>query len=642
MDGPRPGADRAPMTTDLSPTQVDLAHEPAFDLGDVRVEPATSEIVWGGNRETLQPKVMQVLVALAARRGAVMSQRDLIDACWGGRAVGDDAVQRCIGQIRRVAERTGAFQVETLPRVGYRLIAETQASPAPRRRAALWAGLALIAVVVAALLGLQLLRGPEPDAPPHVQVSAFQTVGDGAAARTLAQTLADEIPAVLSESGIPTLPARSVGGLRLYRPDLAIGGTVEQRGDVLRVRVFLEDPKAAVTLWTAQFERPASQADGLRDEIAAAVGDTLYTALEPSQQKGMKLDAQTLALHLRGSEYTRSPQYMRPGEGRRAFEQAIARAPGFALDHGNLAVVLSVDAEAAQGAARADLLRRARAEAATAIQIDPAAAGAGYDALALISRAEAPRDPAAMEDIILDGLRRAPEFPDLLMRECRFLVDVGRGTDAMPYCQRALAVRPLAGPIGYSYARGLRATGLTAVADEAMERAARLNPDHRSTRAARLEFALFGGSPDDAEALLRSPRTRPQQLGPEAVAALEAFLRARRTGGAQDADAALAAAVAAMRAEKLPVDLTVKVAASLGRVDAAFAILEGPAFARWVDLAGAAVLTDPATMTLRRDPRYWPVAADAGLVAYWTKRGKWPDFCGREIDLSVCRSQAGR
>ncbi|HEX5263636.1 MAG TPA: hypothetical protein VFW13_08925, partial [Phenylobacterium sp.] len=54
--------------------RVDLAREPAFQLSAVHVRPATREVVgFSGLREVLEPRVMQVLVALARRRGEVVS-----------------------------------------------------------------------------------------------------------------------------------------------------------------------------------------------------------------------------------------------------------------------------------------------------------------------------------------------------------------------------------------------------------------------------------------------------------------------------------------------------------------------------------------------------------------------------------------
>ncbi|MES2895764.1 MAG: winged helix-turn-helix domain-containing protein [Pseudomonadota bacterium] len=111
--------------------QVDLAHTPPFRLGAVEVRPATRELVGPSGRERLEPRVMQVLVALAKAGGEIVSRDDLIESCWEGRIVGQDAVNRVISKIRALAETMGAgsFGVETITKVGYRLIVADQAAP---------------------------------------------------------------------------------------------------------------------------------------------------------------------------------------------------------------------------------------------------------------------------------------------------------------------------------------------------------------------------------------------------------------------------------------------------------------------------------------------------------------------------------
>src|SRR6185437_5456881 len=111
-------AEDAPMSADASPTMIDLAREAPFRLGAAEVRPATREIVQGDRREVLEPRVMQVLVALARRTEAVVSRSELIETCWGGRVVGEDAINRCIAAVRRLAQGFGGFEVETIPRVG--------------------------------------------------------------------------------------------------------------------------------------------------------------------------------------------------------------------------------------------------------------------------------------------------------------------------------------------------------------------------------------------------------------------------------------------------------------------------------------------------------------------------------------------
>jgi Tol biopolymer transport system component len=79
---------------------------------------------------------MQVLVALAQARDAVVSRDDLIARCWEGRIVGEDAINRAIGRLRRLSEATGSFTIETIARVGYRLRAPSPGVAAPPAPAA--------------------------------------------------------------------------------------------------------------------------------------------------------------------------------------------------------------------------------------------------------------------------------------------------------------------------------------------------------------------------------------------------------------------------------------------------------------------------------------------------------------------------
>src|SRR5215471_3805515 len=115
---------------DASP-HIELAREQEFALGALRVSPSTREVLRGGESELLEPRVMQVLVALFQANGRVVSRDELIARCWEGRVVGEDAINRAIGRLRRLSETDGeaTFQVETIPRVGYRLRAAQTPEP---------------------------------------------------------------------------------------------------------------------------------------------------------------------------------------------------------------------------------------------------------------------------------------------------------------------------------------------------------------------------------------------------------------------------------------------------------------------------------------------------------------------------------
>lgn len=154
--------------------RIDLAHEPDFAIGCLNVHPSTRELSRGDERYVIEPRVMQVLVALHRAGGAVVSKDDLAQSCWEGRVVGEDAINRVISRLRKACDGIGKgeLQVETVTRVGYRLrfdgevpVAATDAvlpglaKGTPVKRRAIIAG-AGVAVIGAAGGWLLYRRGP--------------------------------------------------------------------------------------------------------------------------------------------------------------------------------------------------------------------------------------------------------------------------------------------------------------------------------------------------------------------------------------------------------------------------------------------------------------------------------------------------
>jgi Tol biopolymer transport system component len=108
---------------------------------------------------------MQVLVALAGAAGEPVSREALIDRCWRGMAVSEDALNRCVQRLRRLieSEASGSFDIETLPRIGYRLVTLTAQGDRPSRPAAgdsrwtrgprLWVPVAAVLLCLAGAFG---------------------------------------------------------------------------------------------------------------------------------------------------------------------------------------------------------------------------------------------------------------------------------------------------------------------------------------------------------------------------------------------------------------------------------------------------------------------------------------------------------
>lgn len=254
------------MTPDDAPRPIDLAHEPAFDLGDLRVRPSTRELVTHAGREVIEPRVMQVLTALARQRGEVVSRDDLSGSCWGGRIVSEDAINRCISAIRRLAKTYGGFSIETVARVGYRLDAgATTAEPI-------------------ALPGK-----------PSIAVMPFANLSDDREQEYFADGMVVEIVEALSRcrsifviasgsslsfkgKGVSVQDAARLLGVRYV-----LEGSVRKAAGRLRIGVELVDAADGAPMWTDRFEGGVGDVFELQDKVALAVAGRIEPTVEVAE-----------------------------------------------------------------------------------------------------------------------------------------------------------------------------------------------------------------------------------------------------------------------------------------------------------------------------------------------------------------------
>jgi DNA-binding winged helix-turn-helix (wHTH) protein len=96
---------------------------PEYQCGDLRICPSLGTITSASGASVRLGLVnMKVLEALLARAGDVVSRNDLYQAVWKNQVVSDDALTRCIADIRsELREFSGRDDwIETLPKRGYR------------------------------------------------------------------------------------------------------------------------------------------------------------------------------------------------------------------------------------------------------------------------------------------------------------------------------------------------------------------------------------------------------------------------------------------------------------------------------------------------------------------------------------------
>lgn len=99
-----------------------------FLLDGWEVLPLAGSLRKDSRQVHLEPKVMDVLVCLARHQGEVVTRDLILKEVWGKVIVTDDALNRCISEVRTVLGDTGRQRnyIRTIPRRGYSLIIPVQ------------------------------------------------------------------------------------------------------------------------------------------------------------------------------------------------------------------------------------------------------------------------------------------------------------------------------------------------------------------------------------------------------------------------------------------------------------------------------------------------------------------------------------
>jgi TolB-like protein/DNA-binding winged helix-turn-helix (wHTH) protein len=342
---------------------VRLAAEPDFVLGDLAIHPSVREVVRGGERHQVEPRVMQVLVALARANGAVVSRDELIHRCWDDRVVGEAAINRCIFKLRELAdagEGRASFHIETIARVGYRLEAVDGAGHAvppmvaqtpARRRASAYAIGAIAAVVLVVAAWLALRNRPAPPVAPPAEVSIavlpFKNLSSEPDAAYFAAGIQDEILTRLAKIGSLKVISRTSAEQVAARPgtlkEMArvlgvaniVEGSVQRADDTVRVNVQLIRVDTDQHLWAEDYDRKLGDVLSVENDIAGAIATALAGKITPSESAAIAmqptLDRRAYDLYLRALVLQRRFEVASNLQAVSVLEQAVAIDPSFAV-----------------------------------------------------------------------------------------------------------------------------------------------------------------------------------------------------------------------------------------------------------------------------------------------------------------------
>ena len=432
----------------------------AVRIGEWVVDPATNELRRGTETVRIEPRAMDLLMALARRAGAVVSREELLAEVWPGMVVGDEALSQAITKLRRALgdDPRSPRYIETISKRGYRLLAK-----GPRKIPRGLLAAVTLSVMALALLLLLIPREPAPTAAVEtaedrnvpwitVTVLPFETLGGSPGqdyfARGIGEALMTELGRLsalrlISASGVPSDQAAR-------RASYAVSGSVQREPATIRINVRLIDTRTNAQLWSERFERPPGDLFAVQDEIVRKLAEALPARLNDSERARLahrhtrSLEAYDLFLRAQALFLARGARENL--EARELYRKAIELDPKFARAYAGLAMTHAIDHRLSPASDPAPSLERALQLAETAREIDPDIAEVHWS-LGFV-HAQARRHPQAIE-----SLQRAIElnrsFADAYALMGGIFTYLGQPAKSIPLLRTALRLEPDGGYLYY-------------------------------------------------------------------------------------------------------------------------------------------------------------------------------------------------
>ena len=353
-------------------------------IGEWWADGAANQLGRGPETVHIEPKAMEVLMALAASPGQVVSREALLARVWPGVVVGDETLTQCIIKLRRaLGDRPKQpADIETISQRGYRLIApvgddSAPVLPAPRKRGAwVWGGAGAAALL--ALVAFLWRPAPAPELAPTagaltVSVLPFEAVGPGHEHDYLARGIGSDLMTDLSRlRGLQLIaPSGKAGTGARY----VVSGSVQHDAAQLRINVRLVDTRTGAQLWSQRFERPFGDLLAIQSDISASVLEQLPGRIDEAERRRLAkrytFSAEAYDLFLRGQALFLVRRTGDNREARAFFARALELDPKFARAYAALAMTYAMDHRYQASPPGSASLDRALELAKTAYDIDP-------------------------------------------------------------------------------------------------------------------------------------------------------------------------------------------------------------------------------------------------------------------------------
>jgi adenylate cyclase len=415
-------------------------------FGDCALDPARRELSCGNVPVHLQPQVFDLLLHLIRNRDHVVSKDELLSAVWHGRTVSESTLSSRINAARSAIGDSGERQllIRTVARRGLRFVGE----------------------VTEALVELQ---NPEAaahsasDDRPTIAVLPFANMSDDPTQDYFSDGITEDIITDLSRWQQLAVRSRSASfRCRGAAADLGrmarelnvryiVEGSVQRRGERIRISAQLIDTETGSHVWADRFDRP--DLFKVQDEVVRTIVGTLVGRVRVADAaRSRRKPPATLAAYdcvLQGNALPWSDA-KGCAEAARLFERAIESDPGYGYAYALLAMMRSREWQndlSGSDAALDEAWRLAN----RAVELD----GNESTCFSILSQICLLRRSF---DAALQHIRRAVEINATNQWNTadmgRILSFVGRAEDAIAWFRRATEIDPYFNPAWYGHSLG--------------------------------------------------------------------------------------------------------------------------------------------------------------------------------------------
>jgi adenylate cyclase len=307
-------------------------------FGPFCLDVARRELSRMGEAVPLGHRAIEVLCALAAAKGALVTKDELLRLVWPGLTVEENNLQVQISALRKALQSGDATQdyVITVPGRGYRFIGLDASGDAAHAEA-----------------------NPTSVDRPSIVVLPFDNLSGDPEQQYFSDGIADDIAADLSKlSGLIVIARNSA---LVYRGravkvqevsrELSVRyvlqGSVRKVGNRIRVVIQLIDGQTGAQLWAERYDRELTDIFAVQDEVTAGIVAALAVTLTQGEQcRGQRKDTGDIEAYdnyLRGRQLVFQRSARAVEEARPLLQRAIELDPQFAQAYSMLACTYILD-----------------------------------------------------------------------------------------------------------------------------------------------------------------------------------------------------------------------------------------------------------------------------------------------------------